>query len=119
MELRLGEGRETNVLTEPEWRAVGATVRSTFRETDSASRLSDGRLAVLMPMTNQRHALMASARLVDRLRKVPGLPEDLSCQAGISGWTFEGASAPELFEQASTALVGARIAGARGAFVFV
>ena len=59
------------------------------------------------------------ADVVGQLRKHPELSPELECHTGVSGWTFEGASSPELFGQATAALHDARAAGARGAFVFV
>jgi GGDEF domain-containing protein len=119
MELRLDAERAVGVLHENELRHIGQVLRQTLRDADSASRLPDGRFALLLPMTSQRHALIAASRVVDRVRSHPELPDTLSCQMGVSGWTFEGPTAPELFDQARSALEGARLAGARGAFLFI
>jgi GGDEF domain-containing protein len=119
MEVRLDTERAVSVLHENELRHIGQVIRQTLRDTDSATRLPDGRFALLLPMTSQRHALIAASRVVDRVRSHPEIPAALSCQMGVSGWTFEGPTAPELFDQARSALDGARLAGARGAFLFI
>lgn len=119
MEICLGAGRKAGVLTDAELHIVGEELRETLRSSDSACRMPDGRFVLLLPMTPQRNALIATARVTDRLRAHAALPDDLECQTGVSGWAFEGASAPELFEQANHALESAKLAGARGAFVFL
>jgi len=119
MSLRMGSARSNNVLNERELKAVGQVLIDTLRSSDWAGRLEDGRVAVLLPMTNQRNSLIALSRVMDRLRAHPDLPSDLECQTGMSGWTFEGSSGPELFQQATSALESAQSAGARGAFVFL
>lgn len=119
MEVSLGPGRSRNVLTADELAAVGEVLRTALRESDAAARMPDGRFALLLPMTSQRNALIATARITDRLRAHPALSPDLECRTGISGWTFEGPTAAELFVQANQALDCARSAGARGAFVFL
>lgn len=119
MELRSSPDRGPGFHTDMQLRAIGEVVRNTLRSADVACRMPDGRFALLLPMTSQRNALIAAARVMDRLRAHPLLPDDLECQTGVSGWSFEGASAPELLEQASLALEAAREAGARGAFVYL
>lgn len=117
MEISLGHNR--SLLTDAELAAVGQVLRKALRGSDAAARMDDGRLAVLLPMTSQRNALIATARITDRLRAHPALSPDLDCRTGVSGWAFEGPSAAELFVQANSALDCARSAGARGAFVFL
>lgn len=119
LEIRTSADRVLGALTEAELRAIGQVVRQTLRDADSASRMPNGRFALLLPMTSQRHALIAASRVVDRLQAHPALPSGLTCQMGVSGWTFEGPTAPELFGQAQQALDEARTAGARGAFLFI
>ncbi len=119
MEMRMSPGRTTGALTDKELRAVGEVLRDTLRASDSASRLPDGRFALLLPMTNQRSAFIAISRLTDHLREHPDLSDSLECGTGVSGWAFEGADRDELFRQAATALENAKSAGARGAFVFL
>ena len=119
MEISLGADRGRSLLTDNELAAVGQVLRRALRNSDAAARTSDGRLALLLPMTSQRNALIATARISDRLRAHPALSPDLECRTGVSGWAFEGPSAAELFVQANSALDCARSAGARGAFVFL
>ncbi len=119
IELRMAPDRDSSVMTDAELRAIGEVLRGTLRASDSAARLPDGRFAILLPMTSQRSALIAGARVVDRLRAQPELSPDLEAQTGVSGWAFEGPSAPELFTQATQALENAKSAGARGAFIFL
>ena len=119
MELRMGPGREPGVLTDSELQAVGEALGSSLRQADSACRLASGRFCLLLPMTSQRNALIATDRVLSRLRAHPGLSPEVECNTGVSGWTFDGSSTPELFEQAGIALERAKRAGARGAFVFI
>lgn len=117
MALRMGDGRGSDRPTDAELRAIGRVVQRTLRESDSACYMADGRLALLLPMTSQRNALIATARLTDQLRACPDLPDDLGCQIGICGWPSEGPCVDMLFERALEALADAEVAGARGAFV--
>lgn len=119
LELHFGRGRESGVFSDAELEAIRAVLAESLRRADVSGRLPNGRVALLLPMTGQRGALIAAERVLRRLREHSQLNPDMKCQAGVSGWTFEGASGPELFEQAQTALENARQAGARGAFVFL
>lgn len=119
MEMRMGPDRLPGCLTDQELAVVGSVMRQALRTADSATRMPDGRFALLLPVTSQRSAFIAVARVLDRLRQNPRLPDDLECRTGVSGWTFEGSSGPELFQQAGAALENARSAGSRGAFVFL
>lgn len=119
MEIRVAPDRNSNDLTTAELTALAEVTTGALRRTDVVGRLDDGRFGLLLPMTSQRNALIAVERVVGQLRKHPELSPELECHTGVSGWTFEGASSPELFGQATAALHDARAAGARGAFVFV
>lgn len=119
MEIQMGADRLPGCLTDQELAAVGTVLRQCLRTSDSAARMPDGRFALLLPVTSQRSAFIAVSRVLDRLRQNPDLPDDLECRTGVSGWTFEGSSGPELFQQAGAALENARCAGAKGAFVFL
>ncbi|NSW56068.1 MAG: GGDEF domain-containing protein [Armatimonadetes bacterium] len=119
MEMRMGADRLPGCLTDQELAAVGRVLRQSLRTADSAARMPDGRFALLLPVTSQRSAFIAVSRVLDRLRQDPDLPDDIECRTGVSGWTFEGSSGPELFQQAGAALENARAAGAKGAFVFL
>jgi GGDEF domain-containing protein len=119
LELHFGQGREVGVFGDSELEAIRTVLAESLRRADVSGRLPNGRIALLLPMTGQRGALIAAERVLRRLREHPQLSAEIECQAGVSGWTFEGASGPELFEQAEAALENARRAGARGAFVFL
>jgi hypothetical protein len=119
LELHLGAGREPGVFSDAELDAIRSVLVESLRRADISGRLPNGHIALLLPMTGQRGALIAAERVIRRLRERPEFGPELECQAGVSGWTFEGASAPELVEQAEAALDNARRAGARGAFVFL
>lgn len=119
MEVRSGAQRQPRELTPGELGAVCEVLRHVLRASDVAAHMPDGRFGLLLPLTCQRNALIAIARVIDALRAHPALPDGIVCRTGVSCWSPEAHIGEDLMAQATQALEDAAKAGVHGPFVYV
>jgi GGDEF domain-containing protein len=99
---------------------VESVVRGTARKGDRVMRISDSCLAVVMPKTDARGALVGADRLQKELcGHFDGREPRLSVRIGIGGRDPEESQASELFARASQALAEARSAHGEAAFLHI
>jgi GGDEF domain-containing protein len=99
---------------------VEGVIRRTARKGDRVMRISDSCLAVVMPKTDARGALVGADRLQKELcGYFDGRAPRLSVRIGIGGRDPEESQASELFARASQALAEARSAHGEAAFLHI
>jgi diguanylate cyclase (GGDEF)-like protein len=114
---RAGAGAELSreILTEAQH-----VTRKAARRGDRVLRLCDDCLAVVMPKTDARGALVGADRLQQALSRHFGHKEiRLTIRIGVGGRDPRETEASELFSRACQALAQARLANSQAAFLYV
>lgn len=99
---------------------IAHVVKATARKGDHVVPISDSCLAVIMPKTDARGALIGADRFQTELhRYFSGRKPRLAIRIGVGGRDPEETLASELFARASEALADARATGVATAFLHV
>ncbi|MGQ9730010.1 MAG: diguanylate cyclase domain-containing protein [Candidatus Zipacnadales bacterium] len=99
---------------------VESLVRQTARQGDHVRSISEDCLAVIMPKTDARGAMVGADRLQRRLQEYfADRQYPVSIRIGIGGRDPEETQASELFSRASQALAEARINHSEAAFLHI
>jgi GGDEF domain-containing protein len=107
-------------LTEQELTDIEDAMRRVLRHRDRVQRISANCIAVVMPRTDARGALVGADRLQGHLREhFRERRPNLSFHVGIGGRDPDETEASELFARAAQALSQARLAHSETAFVYV
>jgi len=88
------------------------------RRTDICARLGPARLAILMPHTAKRDALLAAIRLDQCISGHEALGREYKLRLGVSGWNLEGPDEGELLRQAEEAAHRAALQDHEGPFLY-
>ncbi len=103
--LDIVEGREGDVRPPAEPRMIANALRETLRESDTATRLADGRFGVVLEDTPENGAIWTMERV--RRRLVEDNP-DLTLWAGVACYPAHAFDVGALIERADVALESAR-----------
>lgn len=99
-------------------REVSQMLAAQSRRTDICARLGPNRLAVLMPHTAKRDALLAAIRLDQLISGHEALGQKYKLRLGVSGWNLEGPDEGELLRQAEEAAHRAALQDHEGPFLY-
>ena len=103
--LEIVEGREGDQRPPADARMVADALTDTLRESDTATRLADGRFGVVLEDTPENGAIWTMERL--RRRLVEGNPE-LTLWAGVACYPAHAFDVGALIERANAALTSAK-----------
>jgi GGDEF domain-containing protein len=117
---KAGRGVRDESPSEHELAEIEQVMRRVLRHRDRVRRISDNCVAVVMPRTDARGALVAADRLQGHLREhFRERRPQIAVHVGIGGRDPEETEASELFARASQALAQARMAHSDSAFLYV
>lgn len=99
-------------------REIGQMIAANSRRTDTCARLGPARLAILMPHTTKRNALLAAMRLDQMISSQETLASKYKVRFGVSGWNLDGPDEGELLRQAEEAAHRAAMQDHQGPFLY-